>query len=102
VTTLAREVEWKDQEAQNEAVQWGGSNRDGWEVTPPASPVAESWPGAVADEHSGNWPSLSEVVPTCADGWPDLSTNVDGGVEVTIEVVTDAREVQGEHSACRL
>jgi hypothetical protein len=52
----------------NEAVQWGDPSRDGWEVTPPASPIDEAWPGAVADEHCGVWPSLSKVVPTCANG----------------------------------
>jgi hypothetical protein len=24
---------------------------EGWEVTPPVSPVDEAWPGAVVDEH---------------------------------------------------
>jgi hypothetical protein len=101
VETLAREVEWKDREAHNEAVQWGVSSTDGWGATPSASPVEEAWPGMVADEHSGNWPSVLEVVPTRADGWPDLSCNVEGGVEVTVEVVTDVGKIQGEHSTCR-
>jgi hypothetical protein len=74
---------------------------DGWEVTPPASPVEKAWPGMVADERSGNWPSSSSVVPTCADGWLDLSSNVEGGVEVTVKVVTNIGKIQGEHSTCR-
>jgi hypothetical protein len=54
VETLAREAEWKAQEACNDAVQWGvGSMMEGWEVTPPASPVDEAWPGASVDEHCG-------------------------------------------------
>jgi hypothetical protein len=51
----------------NDAVQWEVSGTDGWEVTP-ASPVEEAWPSAVVDECCGIWPSLSEVVPTGADG----------------------------------
>jgi hypothetical protein len=95
-------VEWRDQEVHNEVVQWGVSTMDGWEVTPPASPVIEeAWLGAVADEHCGVWASLSEVVPTCADGWPDLSVSVEGGIEVTVEIVTDIGESQEGHFACR-
>jgi hypothetical protein len=101
VETLAREAEWKAQEVSNDAVQWGVSGADGWEVTPPVSPVEEAWPGVIIDEHCGIWPSSSEIVPTCTDGWPNLSANVEGGIEVTVKVVTNIGELQGEHSACR-
>jgi hypothetical protein len=101
VETLAREVEWKAQEVSNDVVQWGGSKTSDWEVTPPASPVDGGWPGAVMDEHCGTWPSSSEVVPTHADGWPNLSADITGGIEVTIEVSSSIGESQGEHAACR-
>jgi hypothetical protein len=84
----------------NDTVQWGIPGADGWEVTPPASPVENVWPGTMVDERCGTWPSLSEVVPTGADGWPDLSTSVVGGIEVTVEVVTDLGEIQGEGTHC--
>jgi hypothetical protein len=101
VEILARETEWKAQESSNDVVQWGVSGVDGWEVTSSASPVEEAWPGIVVDERCGTWPSSSEIVLTHADGWPILSANIEGGIEVTIEVCTDIGEFQGEHSACR-
>jgi hypothetical protein len=43
VETLAREAEWKAWEASNNnVVQWGVYMTDGWEVTPPASPIDEA------------------------------------------------------------
>jgi hypothetical protein len=62
-----------------EAARWAVDPPDGWGNTPPVSPVGEGWLGALVDEHSGTWPSPSKVVPTCADGWPDLLTSVEGG-----------------------
>jgi hypothetical protein len=101
VETLAREAEWEEREAHNdvEAACWAIDPPDGWGNTPPASPVPEGWPGVVVDEHNGNWPSLSEVVPLCVDSWPNLSTSVEGGIEVTIEVVTNAGDPQEKHTA---
>jgi hypothetical protein len=67
----------------------GVSGANGWEVTPPASPVEEAWPGVVVDERCGTWLSTLEVVPTRADGWPSL----EGGVEVTVEVCSNIEEL---------
>jgi hypothetical protein len=96
VETLAREVAWEVREAQNdaEAARWAVDPPDGWGNTPPASPICEGWPGALVDKHGGVWPSPSEVVLTRADGWPNLSTSVEGGIEVTIKVVTDVGDSQ--------
>jgi hypothetical protein len=99
---LAREAEWKDREVHNDAAaHWEVDPPDGWGNTPPVSPVHEGWPGALIDKHCGIWPSPSAVVPTGADGWPDLLTSIEGGIEVTVEVVTDIEESQEEHPACR-
>jgi hypothetical protein len=85
----------------NDTVQWGaGSTMDGWEVTPPASPVDEAWPGASLDEHCGVWASSAEVVQACCDTWPGSLSNL-GGIEVTIEVCSSVGEIVGEHSTCR-
>jgi hypothetical protein len=35
------------------------------------------------------------------DGWPDLSTSVEGRIEVTFKVVTDAGDSKEKHTACR-
>jgi hypothetical protein len=103
VETLAREAEWEEWEAHNdaEAACWAVDPPNGWGNTPPASPVGEGWPCDLVDECSGTWPSPSEVVPTHVDGWPDLLTSIEGGIEVTIEVVTDVGDSQEPHTACR-
>jgi hypothetical protein len=103
VETLAREAEWEEREAHNDAevAHWAVYPPDGWGNAPPVSPILQGWPGVVVDEHNGNWPSPSEVVPTCMDSWPDLSTSVEGRIEVTIEVVTDTEDSQEKHIACR-
>jgi hypothetical protein len=80
---------------------WEIDPPDGWGNTPPASSIEEGWPGVLVDEHCETWPSLSNVVLTGADGWPDLSTSIEGGIKVTIEVVTDLGDSQEEHAACR-
>jgi hypothetical protein len=54
--TVALEKEWKEQDAQNNAVQWEAEVA-GWEVTPPASPV-----GRVDIAGASIWPSLEELV----------------------------------------
>jgi hypothetical protein len=108
VATLAREAEWKAQEASNNAVQWGVSAvMDGWEVTPPASPmdavdVVEdaAWPGALADEHYGVWPSSAELAQAHCDAWPGFPSDI-GGIEVIMEVCSSVWEVAGEHSTYR-
>jgi hypothetical protein len=103
VETLAREAEWGVREVANDAevALWAVDPPDGWGSTPPASPIREGWPGVLVDKRSGTWPSLSEVVLTRADGWPDLSVSVEGRIEVTIEVVTDVENSQERHTACR-
>jgi hypothetical protein len=67
VKMIAQEAEWKAQEASNNAVQWGFSAMEGWEVTLPVSPVEEAWPGAVVDECCGVWPSPAELVQAHSD-----------------------------------
>jgi hypothetical protein len=58
--TLAREAQWKAQEASKDEEQWGETDASGgWEVTPPASPICVDsvWPGLVAqvNKHCGTW-----------------------------------------------
>jgi hypothetical protein len=101
IETLAREAEWKAQEASNDTVQWGVLMTDSWEVTPPASPIEEAWPGAVMDDCCGTWPSSAEVVQAHVNVWPGFSADFEGGIEVTAEVCSSVGELQGEHSACR-
>jgi hypothetical protein len=100
VETLAREAEWKRQEAHDDAAaaSWEVNPPDGWGNTPPASPI---WPGASIDEYCSTWPSPSAVVPTGTDSWPNLSASIEGGIKVTIEMVIDIRESQEGHTACR-
>jgi hypothetical protein len=74
---------WKAQEVQNDAIQWGV------DVESSAS-SEECWPGVPAD---AVWPHQIG-----ADGWP----SIEGGVEVSIKVVSDAVELEREHSSCRL
>jgi hypothetical protein len=91
VGTLAQEAEWKDQEAQNDTVEWGVD--DGL-VTPPE----EGWPGiSIDEEHRVTWPSPSNEGSIHVDDWP----SIEGGVEVTVEVCSDAMELQREYSTCR-
>jgi hypothetical protein len=55
----------------------------------------------VIAEGSRTWLSLSEIVPTCVDGWPNLLVSVKDEIEVTVEVVTDVKESSKEHPTCR-
>jgi hypothetical protein len=42
IKTIAREKEWEEHQAQNDAIQWGTSTPGGgWDVTPSASPVPQ-------------------------------------------------------------
>jgi hypothetical protein len=85
--TIAREKEWESRQAQNDALEWGKGVRS-------STPSEEGWPGVPADTA---WPSYDAVDPTRTHGWP----SVEGGVEVIVEVCSDALERQREHSACR-
>jgi hypothetical protein len=101
VETLAREAEWRAQETSNDVVQWGvGSAKNGWEVTPPASPIEEAWPGVLVDEHCGVWPSSAEVVQAHCDTWLGFLSDA-GGIKVTVEMCLSIGEVSREHSTCR-
>jgi hypothetical protein len=51
---IARGEEWKEQERQNDAIQWG-DEVTGWEATPPASPVPKVDVAGV-----GIWPTTEE------------------------------------------
>jgi hypothetical protein len=82
-------------------IQWGNLVTKGWEITPPASPIVEAWPGVDVDERCGTWPSPVEVVQACCDAWLGFPADVEGGIEVTVEVCSSIRELQGEHSTCR-
>jgi hypothetical protein len=74
---------------------------EGWEATPPVSPIEEAWPGAIMDECCGAWPFSAEVVQAHCDVWPGFPADVEGGIEVTVEVCSSVGEIQGEHSTCR-
>jgi hypothetical protein len=87
VRMIAREKEWEKRQAFNDAVDWG--KKDGSEASP-----EEGWPGVPAD---AVWPSYDAGDPTRTHGWP----SVERGVEVVVEVCSDASECQREHSACR-
>jgi hypothetical protein len=94
---VAREEEWKEWEACNEATQWG-AEATGWEATPPASPVSR-----VDIAGAGIWPTTEEHLAR-AGTWPTLDKLVDEwlSVEVSIEVYTSIEELIREHTTCRL
>jgi hypothetical protein len=95
--TIARGEEWREQDRQNEAVQWG-TEATGWEATHPTSPVPRVdaagvgiWPvteGQLA--HAGTWPTEDEYLAKRMQ------------VEVSVEVHSSIGELVGEHSTCRL
>jgi hypothetical protein len=85
--TIERELIWKAREAQNDAIQWGVD-------VDSSTPSEEGWPGVPVD---ATWPSPLPGALLHANGWP----SVEGGVEVEVEVCSDAVELQREHSACR-
>jgi hypothetical protein len=92
---MAREVEWKACESQrDEEIGWGEDRR-------PSSPL-EGWPGVSEDdERRKEWAASESRVTTSYHsinrGWP----SIEGGVEVTIEVCSDASKHEKERSACR-
>jgi hypothetical protein len=61
----------------------------------------EAWPAVDVDEHCGTWPFPAEVVQAHCDTRPGFPADVEGGIEVTVEVCSSIGELQGEHSACR-
>jgi hypothetical protein len=75
---IKREDEWKKREAHNdtEAAHWAVEAPNGWGNTPPTSPVLEGWPGVPVNANCETWPLLSDIVPLCPDGWPDLLPSV--------------------------
>jgi hypothetical protein len=81
--SIARENVWKAREAQNDTIQWGVD-------VELSTSSEEGWLNVPAD---AKW-----YAPIGADGWP----SVEGGVEVSIEVVSDTVELERERSACRL
>jgi hypothetical protein len=87
IRMIAREKEWESCQAQNDAIEWGKGSCSG-------VPSEEGWPGVPAD---AVWPSYDAEDLTRTHGWP----SVKGGVEVIVEVCSDALERQREHSACR-
>jgi hypothetical protein len=80
------ELQWKVIEERNSAIKWG-------EFADLLTSSDDGWPGVPLD---AAWPSHSDE-PLCADGWPILEV----GVEVSVEVHSDAVESPREHSACR-
>jgi hypothetical protein len=52
--TIAREYEWRVREVHNDDVEWG-VEATGWDVTPPASPVA-----GMGIASTGPWPVPAE------------------------------------------
>jgi hypothetical protein len=70
IKTIAREKEWEEHQAQNDAIRWGSlTPGGGWEVTPPASPAFQdgvrqfgAW-GITAEQlaSSGTWPTEEEL-----------------------------------------
>jgi hypothetical protein len=68
--TVVREEEWRERECHNDGIQWG-TEANGWEVTPPVSPVPHvdsvgvgSWPGVTAEQlaQAGTWPTEEEYL----------------------------------------
>jgi hypothetical protein len=84
---ITREKEWENCQAQNDTIEWG--KEDSLETS-----LEEGWPSVPAD---AVWPSYDAGDLTRTHGWP----SVEGGVEVVVEVCSDASERQREHSACR-
>jgi hypothetical protein len=95
VGTLARE-EHNDAAA----ASWMVEALNDWGNTPSTSPVIKGWPDVWPEDHCNSFPCVSDVVPLCPDGWPDLLPRPLDGVQVTIGVVSSVEEVEG-YSACR-
>jgi hypothetical protein len=66
IRTIAREKEWEERQALNDAIEWG--KKDGSKA-----PLEEGWPGVSVD---AVWPSYDAGDPTRTHGWP----SIEGGV----------------------
>jgi hypothetical protein len=86
----------------NDAVvaSWKVEALDSWGNTPPTSLIIDGWPGVQPEDQCGSFPCLSDVMPLCPNGWPDLSPHASDGVHVTVEVRSIIKGVKG-YSACR-
>jgi hypothetical protein len=81
------ELQWKVIEERNSTIKWE-------EFADSVNLSEDGWPGVPSD---AVWPSHSDG-PLRADGWPILEV----GVEMSVEVRSDAVESPREHSTCRL
>jgi hypothetical protein len=92
---MVREAEWKAREVQrDEEIGWGEHRR-------PLSPL-KGWPGVSEDDERQKARAASDSKVTTSyhsinRGWP----SIEGGVEVTVEVCSDASKIGEEGSACR-
>jgi hypothetical protein len=106
IRTIAREKEWEDHQAQNDAVQWGTLTPGaGWEETPPASLVFQDgipqfgpW-GLMAEQvaQGGTWPTEEELHAERER----LRLGGHVPIEVSVEVYSSIGELTGERTACR-
>jgi hypothetical protein len=83
---MKMELQWKAIEEKNTAIKWG-------EFADLLTSSEDSWPGVPSDTA---WPSHTDG-PLRANGWPDLKV----GVEVSVEVCSDAVGSARGDSACR-
>jgi hypothetical protein len=65
-----------------------------WGVNVDLEESEEGWPGVLAD---AVWPPHGSEDPNHTHGWP----SAEGGIEVVVEVCSDALEHQRSHSTCR-
>jgi hypothetical protein len=96
-----REEEWEQREKHNntEAASWVAEAPDGWGGSGPISPVIEEgWPGTRPKDQC--FPHLSDDMPLCPNGWPDLLVSRAAGIQVTIELKSTVEDTEG-HSTCR-
>jgi hypothetical protein len=106
IKTIAREKEWEERQAQNNAVQWGSSTPGGgWEVTPPASPTFQDgirrfgpW-GVTAEQlaQGGTWPTEEKLY--AEQECLHLGSRV--LIEVFVEVCSSVGDLTEERTACR-
>jgi hypothetical protein len=87
IRTIAREKEWENRQVQNDTIEWGKRSHS-------ETPVEEGWPSVPTD---AVWPPYDAGDSTHTHGWPSVKR----GVEVVVEVCSDASKHQREHSACR-
>jgi hypothetical protein len=106
IKTIAREKEWDECQAQNDAIQWGSlTPGGGWEVTPPTSPAFQDgvrrfgpW-GITAEQlaSSGTWPTEEELYAE----WECLCLGGRIPIEVFVEVHSSVGDLIEECTACR-